>query len=279
MKQWLGLVFRSSRYYSISPGSGVSAAEFGGARRCFTRLRHPPTTLRLHVHVRRLSLNSRFYFLFPTNPWPSQKWGPQFPSNGGRLPVLLPSLFVLLITIRAGHILEHSPTLSVDICPCRHLSRSEPRLSLWQSRSHPTKSTTPLHTRHLCSHPPLVLSSHIPSLKHNHRHRDRSPNTVHQPYNAVAALTRHPNQRNKEIARQKHSPDQYRALCEKLNVERSLLEKDAPTTKNNIHNITKKWSWYSKPLAQHALCSRGMQTPPKRISTASRGNGDGIFSE
>ena len=49
--------------------------------------------------------------------------------------------------------------------------------------------------------------------------------------------------------RQKQSPDQYRALYEKLNAERSLTENDAPVTKNNIHNITKKWSQYSKPLA------------------------------
>jgi hypothetical protein len=68
------------------------------------------------------------------------------------------------------------------------------------------------------------------------------PNTRHQPYNAVAALTRHINQRNKEIARQKHSSDQLKALSEKYNVEWSLPKKDADSTKSNIYNITKKWS-------------------------------------
>jgi hypothetical protein len=73
--------------------------------------------------------------------------------------------------------------------------------------------------------------------------------TRHQPYDAVAALTRHINQRNKETARQKHSPDQYKDLLEKLNAERPLPKKDADATKNNIYNITKKWSRYNSPLA------------------------------
>jgi hypothetical protein len=75
------------------------------------------------------------------------------------------------------------------------------------------------------------------------------PNTGHQPYDAVAVLIRHINQRNKEIARHKHLPDQYKALYEKLNAERLLPKKDADATKNSIHNITKKWLRYSKPLA------------------------------
>jgi hypothetical protein len=53
--------------------------------------------------------------------------------------------------------------LSVDRDPSRHLSPSEPRpSSLWQSRSRLTKSTTSLHTRYLCSHPILFLSSSRP---------------------------------------------------------------------------------------------------------------------
>jgi hypothetical protein len=68
------------------------------------------------------------------------------------------------------------------------------------------------------------------------------PNTRHQPYDAVAALTRHINQRNREIARQKHSLDQLKALSKKYNAERSLPKKDADSTKSNIYNITKKWS-------------------------------------
>jgi hypothetical protein len=83
----------------------------------------------------------------------SFKWWP--PPSFASLPL------VLLITIRAGQILEHSPT-SVDRDPSRHLSPSEPRPSLWQSRSRPTKSTAPLHTRYLCSHPILFLSSSRP---------------------------------------------------------------------------------------------------------------------
>ena len=51
------------------------------------------------------------------------------------------------------------------------------------------------------------------------------PNARHQPYDAVAALTRHINQRNREIARQKHSPDQLKALSEKYNGKRSLPKK------------------------------------------------------
>jgi hypothetical protein len=66
------------------------------------------------------------------------------------------------------------------------------------------------------------------------------PNTGLQPYDAVAALTRHVNQRNKESARQKHWPDQYKAFYEELNTERPLPEKDADATKSNIYNITKK---------------------------------------
>jgi hypothetical protein len=66
------------------------------------------------------------------------------------------------------------------------------------------------------------------------------PNVELQPYDAVAALTRHINQRNRETARQKHSPDQYKSLYEKLNSERPLPKKDVDATKNNIYNITKK---------------------------------------
>jgi hypothetical protein len=72
--------------------------------------------------------------------------------------------------------------LSVNRDPSRHISSSEPRSSsLWQSRSRPTKPTAPLHTRYLCSHPilflsssrPLVLSSshplgHLASSRHPH---------------------------------------------------------------------------------------------------------------
>jgi hypothetical protein len=75
------------------------------------------------------------------------------------------------------------------------------------------------------------------------------PKTGLQPYDAVAALTRHINQRNKETARQKHSPGQLKALSEKYNAERPLPEKDADSTKSNIYNITKKWSQYRSPLA------------------------------
>jgi hypothetical protein len=60
-----------------------------------------------------------------------------------------------------------------------------------------------------------------------------------QPYNVVAALTRHINQRNKESARQKHSPDQYKAFYKELNAERPLPKKDTDATKSNIYNITK----------------------------------------
>ena len=75
------------------------------------------------------------------------------------------------------------------------------------------------------------------------------PNTRLQPYNAVAALTRHINQRNKEIARQKHSLGELKALSEKYNAERPLPENDADLTKINIYNITKKWSQYRSLLA------------------------------
>lgn len=75
------------------------------------------------------------------------------------------------------------------------------------------------------------------------------PSTRYQPYDTVAALIRHINQRNKEIMRQNHSPDQYKALYGRLNIERPLPENDADVTKNNIYNITKKWLWYSCLLA------------------------------
>jgi hypothetical protein len=53
--------------------------------------------------------------------------------------------------------------LSVNRDPSQHLSPSEPRpSSLWQSRSRPIKPTAPLHTRYLCSHPILFLSSGRP---------------------------------------------------------------------------------------------------------------------
>jgi hypothetical protein len=68
------------------------------------------------------------------------------------------------------------------------------------------------------------------------------PNTKHQPYDAVAALIRHINQRNREIARQKHLLDRLKALSKKYNVERSLPKKDVDSIKSNIYNIMKKWS-------------------------------------
>jgi hypothetical protein len=66
------------------------------------------------------------------------------------------------------------------------------------------------------------------------------PNNGLQPYDTVAALTRYINQRNKEVARQKHLLGQLKALSKKYNAERPLLEKDADSTKSNIYNIAKK---------------------------------------
>jgi hypothetical protein len=63
--------------------------------------------------------------------------------------------------------------------------------------------------------------------------------TLGKPYDVVAALTRHINQRNKESARQKHSPDQYKALYKEL-MQNALPKKDVDATKSNIYNIIKK---------------------------------------
>ena len=68
------------------------------------------------------------------------------------------------------------------------------------------------------------------------------PNTRLQPYDAVAALSRHINQHNKETTRQKHSPGQLKALSKKYNTKRPLPKKDTNSTKSNIYNIAKKWS-------------------------------------
>src|ERR1700722_14708804 len=66
--------------YSISPGSGVLAAEFRGR-----------TAVCNHVHV---ASQPTFYLLFSLlpNPCASKNGGPNSLQNGGRLPALLPSL-------------------------------------------------------------------------------------------------------------------------------------------------------------------------------------------
>jgi hypothetical protein len=68
-----------------------------------------------------------------------------------------------------------------------------------------------------------------------------------QPYNAVAALTRYLNQRNKPTAREqkeKLTPEGHNALRSKLNAARPLQQRDADTTKENINGITKKFQRY-----------------------------------
>ena len=111
------------------------------------------------------------------------KWRPQFPSKWWP-PPSSPSLpLVLLITIRAGQILEHSPTsLSIYALvdnslvqnhdpPCGRagLALQNP---LDTFASIPSFSRPPLvlSSSLRLSYPPrfLVLSSHVPALKHNH---------------------------------------------------------------------------------------------------------------
>jgi hypothetical protein len=71
-------------------------------------------------------------------------------------------------------------------------------------------------------------------------------NTQQQSYDPVAALTRYLNERSKPTAREqkeKLTPEGYRIQRAKLN-KASLRQRDAPTTKENINGLMKKWKKY-----------------------------------